>query len=127
MTKRNGRSAKLVLLLAALAALAGSQPRSCRENKIDEHIERLRETVVNLDPEQVRQAAGQGNLSAQTSLGLMYFLGEGVEEDRVEAAKWFREAAERGHTEARYTLGLNSSSVTGISMGRVCRGTLGRR
>ena len=105
MTQRNSRRGKLVLLLAALTAVAGSQPQSCsRVASTDEYIEQLRETVVNLDPNQVRSAAGQGDASAQTSLGLMYFHGEGVLEDMREAAKWFREAAEQGDAKAQYTL-----------------------
>ena len=105
MTSKNSRSGKLVLLLAALAVLAGSQPQSCKVVHTDEYIEQLRETVIGLDLDQVRQTAGQGDASAQTSLGLMYFHGEGVLEDMREAAKWFREAAKQGVAPAQYTLG----------------------
>ena len=35
----------------------------------------------------------------------MYRLGEGVERDDAEAEKWWRLAAEGGHTEAQYRLG----------------------
>ena len=91
ITNQNMRSGKLAFLLIAFAILAGFQTRSAEAE--DEYIE-LRETVVNLDPKQLRQAAGEGDASAQTSLSLMYLLGEGVLEDDREAAKWFRKAAE---------------------------------
>jgi TPR repeat protein len=40
--------------------------------------------------------AGQGDADAQLSLGEKYAKGEGVAKDPVEAARWFRRAAEVG-------------------------------
>ena len=37
--------------------------------------------------------------------GWMYYIGEGVAEDKQEAAKWWRLAAENGHTYAQFYLG----------------------
>jgi Sel1 repeat len=45
-----------------------------------------------------RSLAEQGDASAQHFLGKMYESGEGVRRDPVEAAKWFRLAADQGHT-----------------------------
>ena len=42
-----------------------------------------------------RQRAEQGDALAQASLGLMYFLGEGVPQDYVEAHKWVNLSAAR--------------------------------
>ena len=42
----------------------------------------------------------------QFQLGKRYFEGNGVFKDEVEAAKWFRLAAEQGHVEAQLQLGL---------------------
>ena len=39
---------------------------------------------------------GQGNADAQFSLGVLYAEGRGVPQDYVEAARWFRRAAEQG-------------------------------
>ena len=36
----------------------------------------------------------------------MYYYGNGMEKDKSEAAKWYREAAEQGHAKAQYNLGL---------------------
>ena len=47
-----------------------------------------------------RKAAVQGYVGAQFNLGNMYVTGEGVPKDEVEAYKWFRVAAEHGHTGA---------------------------
>ena len=55
--------------------------------------------------EEIRQEAEQGNAEAQFILGLMYHEGEGVAEDKSEAARWFRAAAEQRHAEAQSYLG----------------------
>ena len=50
--------------------------------------------------------ATRGNAEAQNNLGLMYYRGHGLPQDRAEAASWFRMAAEQGHVRAEYNLGL---------------------
>lgn len=54
--------------------------------------------------EELRLAAEQGDADAQFSLGRAYVEGTGVPEDLVEAERWFRRAAERGHVGARTVL-----------------------
>jgi len=54
---------------------------------------------------QYLQAAEQGDAKAMNELGDAYFFGEGVGEDKNEAAKWYRLAAEQGYTEAQVNLG----------------------
>ena len=44
--------------------------------------------------------------SAQTFLGDMYYYGRGVKEDKAEAARWHRKAAEQGDVVAQSSLGL---------------------
>ncbi len=43
---------------------------------------------------------------AQKTLGVMYFNGQGVAKNDVEAAKWWRKAAERGFDHAQLSLGM---------------------
>ena len=52
-----------------------------------------------------RPLAEQGEARAQTNLGVMYRLGEGVPQDNTEAVRWYRRAAEQGHTKAQFKLG----------------------
>ena len=59
-------------------------------------------------------AAEQGNARAQYNLGVMYNQGEGVPEDKAEAARWYRLAAEQGHTGAQYNLGVMYAIGEGI-------------
>ena len=52
-----------------------------------------------------KRAAEQGHAEAQYNLGVMYQNGEGVQEDKREAVKWYRKSAEQGFARAQYNLG----------------------
>ena len=58
--------------------------------------------------------AEQGDASAQSNLGLMYDLGEGVPQDDKQAVKWYRLAAEQGDAEAQFNLGVMYYSGYGV-------------
>ena len=49
----------------------------------------------------VRLLAELGDSEAQYQLGRIYFHGEGVARNRVEAGRWFRRAAKQGHADAQ--------------------------
>ena len=49
--------------------------------------------------------AQDGDADAQYNLGVAYDVGEGVEQDFVEAVKWYRLAAEQGNVFAQQNLG----------------------
>ena len=49
--------------------------------------------------------AEQGNVIAQTTLGVMYQEGHEVSKDYKEAIKWHRRSAEQGFAPAQYNLG----------------------
>ena len=51
------------------------------------------------------KAAQQGSSVAQVRLGLIYYLGEGVEQDMMLAQQWFEKAALQGHPRAFEILG----------------------
>ena len=53
-----------------------------------------------------RPLAEHGDMRAQTSLGGMYYNGQGVQRDYAEAAKWVRKAAERDYAPAQADLGV---------------------
>lgn len=52
-----------------------------------------------------KKFAEEGEVAAQSCLGLFYSYGEGVEQDWDEAIKWFEKAAKQGDAEAQYQLG----------------------
>ena len=80
---KQGREMRKMLMIACLLSLATMY--GC--NKAPTPEERA---------EQWRKAAEQGNVTAQFILGACYDNGEGVTEDKIEAAKWYRKAAEQG-------------------------------
>ena len=69
---------------------------------------------TQLDVEEIRQEAEQGDAGAQFILGLMYHTGEGVPEDDREAVKWFRKAAEQGFAVAQNNLGAHYVNGEGV-------------
>ena len=68
------------------------------------------EVIVDADNElELRaliDASARGDSHAQTTLGLAYELGHGVERDVLRAGHLFRQAAEAGVARAQYALGL---------------------
>jgi len=66
--------------------------------------------------EELRSQADQGHAFAQVELGNMYYrsaaLGlsqsswEVIQQDYTEAGRWFRLAADQGHDEAQYRIGV---------------------
>jgi Sel1 repeat len=58
-------------------------------------------TVLRL----IRPLADQGQADAQFNLGLMYYRGEGIPQNYVEAMRWCRLAADQGHAFAQSHLG----------------------
>ena len=50
------------------------------------------------------KAANKGNMYAQTSLGILYYLGLGVPKNYTKTAEWYKKAAEQGDASAMYNL-----------------------
>jgi len=55
-----------------------------------------------------------GNTKAQNSLGFMYEKGQGVQQDDMEAVKWFRKAASQGDALAQSNLGTHYAKGQGV-------------
>ena len=53
----------------------------------------------------LEQAAAQGDAEAQSNLGFMYIVGQGVQQDYAQARRWWEKAAAQGHAEALFFLG----------------------
>ena len=60
------------------------------------------------------RAAKQGDVLAQSVLGLLYFDGRGVPKNYREAIKWFRLAAWQGDATAQYSLGFMYANGKGV-------------
>ena len=55
-----------------------------------------------------------GDAEAQRNLGIMFQQGLGVPQDEVEAAHWYRQAAENGHARAQQNLGAMYEEGAGV-------------
>ncbi|MGA2960939.1 MAG: RodZ domain-containing protein [Candidatus Korobacteraceae bacterium] len=73
----------------------------------------LSAAAQNID--ELKRRAQQGDSSAQTSLGMKYQNGEGVQKDYAEAARWFRKAAEQGNASGQNNLGVMYLSGRGVA------------
>jgi len=68
--------------------------------------------VKGLPRMQSRQCRGtavqlrQATQHAQFNLGMCYANGDGVAKDAEQAVSWYRRAAEAGHTDAQFNLGV---------------------
>ena len=89
-------------LLSGLAKLAGESVR----------IKKTANTEAQLDPkyqqalEEMRQRAENGDLYCMYQLASYYCNGEYVGYDPEKACYWWTEAANRGHVDSMYNLGL---------------------
>eukprot|EP00729_Bicosta_minor_P032742 gene32742-biopygen5792 len=60
------------------------------------------------------RSPGRHTPAAQCSLGAMYDKGEGVEQDHIEAVKWYRKSAEAGNADGQYNLGIIYGNGEGV-------------
>ena len=63
--------------------------------------------------------AKQGDVVAQTGLGLMYAKGKGVPQNYKTAVKWYKLAAEQGYADAQYNLGVMYDNGWGVPQDNV--------
>ena len=61
-------------------------------------------------------AASAGKADAQFALGLKYEKGDEVEDNCIEAARWYQKSAQQGHPYARFNLGLCYESGLGVNV-----------
>ena len=88
---------RTIVVVAAVIALAGV---ACAESR----------TITEL-----RAAADKGDIEALVALGDRYRFGDGVSQDDVKAAKWYRLAADQGHAKAQFELGVMYYYGWGVS------------
>lgn len=69
----------------------------------------------NITLDQLKQAADQGDTTAQTNLGLLYIAGKDVPRDYEIATTWFKKAAQQGNHIAQTNLGLAYKVGQGVS------------
>lgn len=70
--------------------------------------------AVAQDIETLQERAARGEAVAQYDLALMYDNGHGIKQDSVQAALWYRKAAENNVPQAQYSLGYDYFLGRGI-------------
>ncbi len=69
---------------------------------------------TDLQFNEVKLAAADGDADAQFELAELYAESDGVEQNWVEAVKWYRKAAEQGHDGAQFKVGLSYQNGKGV-------------
>ena len=69
---------------------------------------------INAEMEELKAQAESGDINSQVILANKYFNGEGLKQDKKEALKWYKLAAEKGHAGAQTTMGLFYSGAWGL-------------
>ena len=72
------------------------------------------ESTTNLTFEELYALAESGQSEAQYSLGLCYFFGDGIDEDKTEAVNWFKKSATNGNIQAQFSLGMSYLRGVGV-------------
>ena len=89
------------------------QPRAQYDHHLKHSITTIEETIEN-DYKNYKDKAENGDLEAQTKIGMCFVKGQGVGQDYAEAVKWFRKAALQGYADAQYCLGVCFSNGFGV-------------
>ena len=63
--------------------------------------------------------AEQGDARSQRQLGIMYYLGQGIDHDYATASKWLSKAAEQGDDVAQLTIGVMYTEGHGVPQSNV--------
>jgi len=104
---RSITGAAVIVLLLGLAVPAWADSKAADDAvKRGDYATALRE---------YRALAESGNKHAEYNIGVLYDLGNGVEQDRTEAAVWYRKAANQGHEKAQFNLGALYANGEGVS------------
>ena len=66
-----------------------------------------------------KEGAARGDAQSQGMLGFLYANGQGVPKDLVQAAYWYRKAADQGHADAQVSLGVCYTRGQGVTRDEV--------
>lgn len=70
------------------------------------------------DFQETLRAAERGNAIDQFNLGIMYYTGDGVQQNKSEAMKWCMKAAKQGYAKAQFNLGFLYHNGEGVRQDR---------
>jgi uncharacterized protein len=83
-------------------------------NDFEEGLDAIHGTNYDKALEKLMPLASQGHAAAQYNLGVMHEWGNGVPQDDVKAAEWYRLSSELSHRDAQNNLGAMYSKGEGV-------------
>jgi TPR repeat protein len=92
-----------VVIFAIIQSLTSTDQELARQNLLAHTL--LSQGQVEGAISHFRVAAERGDAEAQSNLGVLYVIGEGVGQDDAEAVRWYRKSAEQGFDPAQFNLG----------------------
>ena len=93
-----------ILSLTVLLSLSLSACGADQNQRYAEAFENYRNGDFGTAIEQLESLSSEGNASAKSLLGVMFYNGNGVEANDDTAYRYFKEAAELGDTDAQFNL-----------------------
>lgn len=66
----------------------------------------------------IQEFKADAGAKAHYKLGIMYYQGKGVKEDKKEAFTWFRKSAEQGYANAQFSVGVMYYKGVGVEQDR---------
>ncbi|HET9843090.1 MAG TPA: tetratricopeptide repeat protein [Gammaproteobacteria bacterium] len=106
----------LSLILIAFSFSAQAQKIGAQHQKSNVCADNYKKGNYALAFTQCEQSAQKGNIHAQSTLGLMYFYGQGTVNDNDKAAKWFEQAALKNDAISQFHLGRMFSLGLGVEI-----------
>jgi len=83
---------------------------------IKQNLYKSSKRVEELNFKELYASATLGNPKAQFYLAVKYDSGDGVPDNCIEAARWFKKSAQQGHKEAIFNLAIYYESGLGVSV-----------
>ena len=103
-------------LFGAVSIVAGTADQVAgTNNSAATNVNHPAASVPDNSVDGLKVMAEKGDARAQYHLGLSYFLGQGVQTNYVESAKWFLKAAEQGYADAEFNLAVLYSKGLGVA------------
>ena len=111
-TNRNQRPQNVESIMYSLSDVSQKDIEDCDSPNEETLLASNDSDDITLDT--LIQLAENGDVEAQYNLALIYYRGDGIEEDKKEAFEWFEKAARQGDSDAQFYLAFSYMNGEGI-------------
>jgi len=105
----------LLAVIIIMTAGFGSHARADWDDAVEAHDSGNYKEAFN----EFKSLAEEGSARAQSRVGFMYHVGEGIQQNYDEAVTWYRRAVEQGYSTAQLNLGVMYSKGEGVPKDKV--------